>query len=319
MGQTRDIRASDRDVRLLTLRELELRGSSPDAVRREIGARRLVRVRRGHFAASAEWDAQFVEGRQRARSRAYAAMSPSTVFAFETAASHHALPLFRVKEERLHTVCTGRAASSTRNVLRHRTLLPESDIVVIDGIRVSSLSRTVSDMIRKLPFEAGVALADAALGAAERTRRGGAEELRGLVAERLARASGGRGVRKARVVIAFADERSGSPGESASRWLLRVIGFRSFELQVPFTGPDGQRWFVDLGFDGNLGEFDGAVKYTDPAFLDGRTSHEALLDEKERGDWIRGHSGAPFVRWMDAHIKTPETLRARLEQFGIRP
>ena len=321
MGQAREIRDSERKLRLLTLDELMHQGKSPDAVRRQVDAGELVRVRRGHFASSAEWTAQFIEGRHRARSRAYAATSASasTVFAFETAAAHHGLPLFRVTEERLQTATTGRAASSTKNVLRHRIPLTDADVVTIDGIHVTSLSRTVFDMIRKLPFEAGVALADAALKRAERARGGGAEELRALVFERLDRAAGQRGVRKARVVITFADPRSDSPGESASRWTLRVIGFRSFELQVPFTGPEGQRWFVDLGFDGNLGEFDGGFKYTDPMFLDGRTPQRALLDEKERGDWIRGHSRAPFARWMDAHIRTPDTLRARLARFGIRP
>lgn len=313
------IRASEKTVRLLTLDDLELRGSSRDDVRRQVAAGMLVRVRRGTFVEAAEWDAQYIEGRHRARARAYASRSPETIFALETAAAQHKLPLFRVKEERLQTVTLGRAASSTKNVMRHRVALDDADVVRADGIHVTSLSRTVFDLIRKLPYDAGVAVADAALRRAAEIRSGGADELRAKVTERLERSPGARGVRRARVVLAFADRRSGSAGESASRWSLRVIGFRDFELQVPFDGPDGQVYEVDLRFDRNLGEFDGEVKYSDPAFLSGRTPRQALLDEKERGDWIRGRSRDPYVRWMDRHIHTVDTLRQRLERFGIRP
>lgn len=315
----RALRESEKPVRLLTLDELDLQGRTPDEVRRQVAAGELVRVRRGTFATAAEWDAQYIEGRHRARARAYAARSPETVFALHTAAAQHGLPLFRVTEERLQTMALGRAASSTRHVVRHRTALDQTDVVEVDGMRVTSLSRTVFDLIRALPPEAGVALADAALRRAEQLRPGGADELRAKVAERLERAPGARGVRRARTVLAFADPGSDSAGESASRWFLRVIGFRDFELQVPFDGPDGQDYSVDLRFDGNLGEFDGEVKYSDPAFLRGRTPRRALLDEKERGDWIRGRSRDPYVRWMDEHIATADTLRRRLERFGIRP
>lgn len=313
------VRASEKTVRLLTLEDLEMRGSSRDDVRRQVAAGKLVRVRRGTFVAAAEWDAQYIEGRQRARARAYAARSPETVFALESAASQHRLPLFRVKEEKLQTVALARAASSTPEVIRHRFSIRGEDVVTVGGVRVTSLSRTVFDLIRKLPSEAGVALADAALKRAQEMRPGGAEELRAKVRERLDRAPGARGVRRARIVLAFADSRSGSAGESASRWFLRVIGFRHFELQIPFDGPAGQKYEVDLEFDGNLGEFDGKVKYSDPAFLDGRSPEQALLDEKERGDWIRGRSRQPYVRWMDQHITTVDTLRRRLASFGIRP
>jgi hypothetical protein len=318
-GETDGPRASERRLELLSLEDLDARGRSPDAVRRDVAAGELVRVQRGRFASAGDWKAQFVEGRHRARSRAYAASSPTAVFAHETAAALHGLPLFRVTDERLHTATTARAASSTRNVMRHRGALEHADVVTLEGVHVTSLSRTVFDLIRRLPYEAGVALADAALKKAERARPRGAEELRGLVDERLQRAAGQRGVRRGRTVLAFADPRSDSSGESASRWFLRVIGFRSFRLQVPFCGPKGQQWSVDLQFDGNLGEFDGAFKYSDPAFLRGRTPRQALLEEKERGDWIRGRSRAPYVRWMDPHIATAETLRDRLAWFGIHP
>lgn len=313
------VRASEKTVRLLSLDDLELRGSSRDDVRRRVAGGELVRVRRGTFVAASEWEAQYIEGRHRARARAYAARSPETVFALESAASQHRLPLFRVKEERLQIVTHDRAASSTKNVIRHRFALDDADVVLVDGVRVTSLSRTVFDLIRKLPSEAGVALADAALKRAEGMRPGGAEELRAKVRERLDRAPGARGIRRARIVLAFADGRSGSAGESASRWFLRVIGFRRFELQIPFAGPEGQKYEVDLEFDGNLGEFDGKVKYSDPAFLDGCSPEQALLDEKERGDWIRGRSRRPYVRWMDQHIATVDTLGRRLARFGIRP
>lgn len=307
------------NVRLLTLPELDARGRPESSVRADVAAGRLVRVRRGFYAERGAWDAQFIEGRHRARARALAARSPGVVLAGISAAAVHELPLFREGDERLHTVSEGYAASSTSGVMRHRDELADGDIATVDGLRVTSLSRTVFDLIRRLPFEAAVAVADAALAKAEKIRGGGAEELRALVAARLDAAPGERGVRRGRTVLAFADAASGSPGESASRWMLHVIGFRDIRIQIPFDGPGGVVYAIDFRFRGVWGEFDGAAKYRDPEFLKGRTPEQALLDEKEREDWIRARSGDPFVRWMDRHIKTPETLRARLAAFGIRP
>jgi len=52
--------------------------------------------------------------------------------------------------------------SSGRDVIRHVAPVPASDIVVVHGIRCTSLKRTVFDMMRRRGPEASVVAADAA-------------------------------------------------------------------------------------------------------------------------------------------------------------
>ncbi|GAA3653492.1 hypothetical protein [Microbacterium marinilacus] len=296
--------------------DLETLGMSDRAVARAVAAGRAVRLRPGRFVNAAEWRALHVEAQQRVRAEAarQAAERPP-VFALATAAAVHGLPLFRVVDDRVHVLSrTERAAPANRLVVRHEDAYTDDELIEVDGLVVTRLDRTVFDLIRLLPAEAGVALADAALRAAA-----DGEALRAAVAERIARAPGARGIRRARAVLAFADERSESPGESASRWFLRVLGFRTIEIQVGFPGPDGREIRIDFRFRRGWGEFDGAAKYTEPAYLRGRPPQQVLLDEKRREDWVRGRSQEPFVRWMDRDMPTPRALGAHLAGFGIVP
>jgi hypothetical protein len=119
-------------------------------------------------------------------------------------------------------------------------------------------------------------------------------------------------------VLTFADGRAESPGESISRLLLVRLGFR-VTVQVPAPGPQGTEYRLDFGIDEAFGEFDGWVKYSDPALLRGRTGSQALREEKQREDWIRGTTGRAVARWEWPDLKGQNTLAARLAAFGVRP
>ena len=192
------------------------------------------------------------------------------------------------------------------------------------GIRCTTLERTTFDVVRAVGRETAVAFADAALRSValrgEAYDIAAAEEWRERMLERLARAAGARGVRRAREVIRFADGRAQLPGESVSRLQLARLGFARFGLQVPVPGPKGKEYRVDLEIEeiGTFLEFDGKGKYLDEAMRSGRTLEAVLLDEKQREDWIRGATQRRLVRAEDSHITTPEALAARLAGFGIR-
>jgi hypothetical protein len=104
-----------------------------------------------------------------------------------------------------------------------------------------------------------------------------------------------------------------------SRLLLRQLGFADPELQVPVRGPHGADYLVDFDLGPVWGEFDGAVKYTDARFLNGRTPARALADEKEREDWIRGVTGKRIVRWQMPHLATTSAFRRHLASCGVHP
>lgn len=287
----------------------------------------LVALRRGWYMEAADRKGLWSEQRHHAHVIAVDRDAHgSAVMSHTSAAVLWGLPLYRMRLTRVHmTTPTPTRISSAPDVFRHVAPLTREDLALRHGIRCTSLSRTVFDLIRSVPATAAVAVADAA----ERDR--GMQQgqwdteavlsLRQDLSQRFDEATGVRGIRQARWVAAFADGRAQLPGESVSRLHLRTLGFAAPDLQVHVPGPGGRDYFVDFGLDDvrSFGEFDGKTKYLDEAMRSGRTIEEVLLEEKQREDWIRGLTQRRFARWGSEHIATPDALAARLASFGITP
>lgn len=315
------------DDAVFTRRDALARGASDTTLRVDRERGNLDQVRPGVYAAASTWERLTSEERARwvAAAAHEAGRGAPIVFSHLSAAALWALPLFRVRATRAHVTVDG-PARSTPQVFRHRLPLPSEDVEWLEPGRVgvTTLARTVADVIASVPLETAVSLADAALrkSAAEGTSGidlDRAEDLRAAVADHLRRRTGRRGIRAARFVTEFADARAQLPGESVSRLLLRQLGFADPELQVPVMGPHGADYLVDFDLGSVWGEFDGAVKYTDPRFLNGRTPARVLADEKEREDWIRGVTGKRIVRWQMAHLATASAFRLHLAACGVYP
>lgn len=287
----------------------------------------LTQVRRGWFMAAGDSAELWPEGRHLAHVIAVTRDSTGDAVASHVSAGVvWGLPLYRHEPARVHlTTDAPRRISSGGDVMRHVGPLPATDVVVRQGIRTTSLARTVFDLVRTLPPEAAVACADAAermlaLRGREWDEAAVLSWRRGM-SGRLAAASGARGVTQARWVTAFANGRAQLPGESVSRLQLVRLGFQTPQLQVPVAGPGGRSYFVDLGLDdvGAFGEFDGKGKYLDEALRRGIPLERVLLEEKQREDWIRGTTQRRFARWGDEHIVSTAALAARLRSFHITP
>ncbi|MFF2485800.1 hypothetical protein ACFVSU_05330 [Microbacterium sp. NPDC058062] len=248
------------------------------------------------------------------------------VASYESAGVLAGLPLYRHEPSAVHVITPEKARASSRAGLRrHTDRLADDDITVVNGIRCTTLERTVFDMARTLSLEAAIAVADAglrreAMQGHEYDERA-AELWRERMLQRCAADPGGRGIRQAEAAIRFADGRSESPGESVSRQQLSRLGFRELRLQVPVAGPEGRSFRVDIGIEDvrSFYEFDGLSKYTDLAIATGKTVEQVVLEEKRREDWIRGTTQRRFVRAEAAHILTPAALGRRLASFGITP
>ncbi|WP_058622968.1 hypothetical protein [Microbacterium testaceum] len=267
---------------------------------------------------------------QRHRVAVEAAMSATrggaAVVSHLSAAVVHGLPQYRFADRPVEVTLAGRTGGSSRAGLRrHLDVLPDEDIVSVDGITCTSLDRTVFDVARTAPREMALVCADAALRreavAARRFDPVAQEGWRERMRERAHRAAGARGIRRAREVIEFADGRAELPGESVSRLQLHRIGFCDIDLQVAVAGPHGSTYFVDVGLRDvrTFWEFDGEVKYRDPEMRGGRSIETVLIEEKRREDWIRGTTQWRLCRGGFADIRTPETLAARLASFGVSP
>jgi len=307
--------------------DLILNGWTDRRIAAAVRSGALFHIRRGWYIDADERSALWPEEQHRAHVIAVARDGRGrAVASHSSAAVLWRLPLYRIRCARVH-LTTGRAPriSSAPDVTRHATPIDAADTTVIDGIRCTSLARTVFDLIGTLPLEAAVALADAAEHQmAVRLREWDIEAVaswRRELSGRLGEARGMRGIRQARWVFAFTDGRAESPGESVSRLQLRRLGYAPPALQVPIPGPEGTTYYVDFGMDdvGAFGEFDGMGKYLDEAMRSGRSIEQVIHDEKRREDWIRGRTQQRFVRWESEHIGTANALGRRLASFGISP
>jgi len=305
-------------------------GASAAAISTAVATAKLVRIDRGWYAEAEPWRRAYAEGRHLMRVLACERRrggGSGLVYSYVSAAVLWGLPLWRIEPRRVHlsgAQASGHVHASEPLVARHEVSVPEVDVAVIDGIRCTSLSRMVADLIRMLGPQAALALADAAMRlvswdeAARTYDADAAETLRAAVAARLPR--GGRGVRRARWILGLADGRSASPGESASRVLLIEIGFRRIRLQSAVASPTGSSYYLDFDLEeaDAWGEYDGETKYLDEDMRDGDLE-AVLLAEKQREDWIRGTTQRKLGRWGKVHIATAAALEQRLALFHIHP
>lgn len=281
----------------------------------------LVSVGRGAYIHAAEWESMNRHARYRLRIHAMSEiLAPTTVFSHHSAAALWRLPMVGEWPNLIH-VEEPRAAGGRANtsVFRHTTGVSTSP-AIIEGMRVTPLSKTVVDMARAADFGTAVTLADAALRRSTHplddvphthlTRTALLEEL-ALVPLR-------HGSARAKAVIDFADGRSDRPGESMSRVSMHVARLPAPQLQIPLRGQSGRTWIADFWWpECNLvGEFDGRWKYSDPEFLRGRTPHQVLLDEKSREDDLRA-KGFHISRWDWPLALSSIRLKAHLIAAGL--
>ncbi len=186
---------------------------------------------------------------------------------------------------------------------------------------VTTLAETVIDIARVAPFATAVAMGDAALWRHEHPRNAAA--LAGVSRQQLERvwAGGGerRGLARARRVLDFIDGRADRPGESLSRVTMHLLGVPAPVLQHRLVTPLGKVYYLDFywpEFDIG-GDFDGRIKYTDPAFRGGRSADEVVYDEKVREDDVRLMVSG-YGRWDYTVAGSRQLMAERLRRIGLR-
>jgi Protein of unknown function (DUF559) len=190
--------------------------------------------------------------------------------------------------------------AKTADVVFHASDLPKDHVTRLFNLPLTTAARTVADLARTLPFTDAVVVADSALNQEKTTK----PELEQILKQL---AVGWPGVRQARRVIDFADERAESPLESAARVAFAEAGLEPPELQVTIHGEQEQQFAarVDFLWRGQkvIAEADGLVKYSD---------RKDLLDERERDHQLReaGYIVVHFT-WREI-FQTPELVTARL-------
>lgn len=275
----------------------ELRRTRGTARPLERGAARneLVRIAPGAYVTAEEWEQAVQAERHRAIAsavRSRARVEP--VFSHESAAAFHEIPI--IGEWPMSATVTqarGRGDQRSAAVERITRSLAEEDVVTMpDGLRVTSLERTVLDLAARRPTLSAVIAMSAVRHA-------------GVSLERIQHAAlrAGRmpGIRAARSVIAQSSGFSESPLETLVLVRCRDLGFAEPEQQRRIRGVDGVLYRVDFAWrDGTIVlEADGKLKYAPSG--DRPTPGDVLWAEKRREDALRPRVAAfGRVAWDDA-------------------
>lgn len=290
---------------LTTYTQLTSNGLTANEIRAKVRAGELTRVRRGVYDEVDELDAAGTHLRL-VRATTPAAHETNVV-SHSSAALLHGLPvpLHHLGRVWMTRRSTGHGRS-TRLVTVKNTAIDDDEVMQVDGLSVTTPSRTVSDLARTQPFEWGVIICDAAL------RLGIPED---DIRASLARHPRLRGRSRATAVLAFVDRRSESPAESMSRVSMSKAGIPAPELQLEIFNDSGE--FVarpdftwpELGL---VGEVDGKLKYGQ-LLRPGQSAEAAIMAEKKREEMVR-QQGFWVVRWDWETASDPTRLGALLRR-----
>jgi hypothetical protein len=241
-------------------------------------------------------------------------LTGTTVFSLESAAVLLGLPIMGPWPPQIQLIDERRSGGrSQRDVVRRCLGLDDVPTVVVDGLAATGPARTAFDFALSRTFLQAVVVTDAVL----RLYPDAADELADLVERYGTR----RGHQRLRRVVAFADGRSGSVGESWSRVEMDRLGFEPPELQVPVT-TDGRTEWGDFGWRKRraLGEFDGEVKYRTDRYRLGGTVEDVVIREKNRENRMR--TEYPSIArwdWDDLGERRLERILLRAGIPKVRP
>lgn len=289
----------------ITHRELEAAGLSAGDIQTQIRRGTLTRLRRGFYAVPTATSPETFHRRLIHASRLV--VTDSNVVSHVSAGILHDLPVPRshLESVTMTRLTAGHGEHSERLVVRH-TALADDEVTVVDGVRVTTLARTVFDLARSLSFEWGVMACDAAL------RQGLDRAILHAATRRHPRL---RGAPRARQVAAFGNGLSESPAESLSRVQIVRAGLPVPELQHELFDSDGV--FVarpDFLWPALhlAGEVDGKGKYG-AMLRPGQDPVDAIMAEKRREESIR-QLGYWVVRWDWNMAWQPENLASMLRR-----
>lgn len=315
-GRDRSVDEQDRTASLFDPQKIilasELNGLRLDrrTERRPDGSAVLARIRRGAYYDAADWSTFSADTRYLALVHATAmyARASHQVYSHWSAAAVWHLPTVECWPSTVHATVCGGIVHSSGLVRRHSAhVIPPS--VMIDGVRVTTLPRTLVDLARDGSLQSAVAAADHAL-------RHGMCTSAELATESALLEPGHPGVTGVRAMVALADPRAESPLESLSRVAMYELRVVRPELQVLLVDGDGEFGRSDFGWDGVVGECDGYAKYI-RYLRPGEEPGDAVWREKRREDRIR-RTGARVARWGWSDALGRVGMLRALEEQGIR-
>ena len=260
---------------ILTRRALVSDGWTDAGIRGQVRTGELVRVAAGVYAPKADLDG-WPEVAYRVRVVA-AAQRFQAVVSHASAAAVHGLPLGGADLSAVHLIRPGKGGFRAEgDRTRHAGIIDPRWVTTVDGVRVTTVARTVVDLARSQPVKTAVAAMDNALY----RRLCSPEDIRHAMTSVYRH----RGAPRARLATELADGRAESPTETTVRLAARHSSLPLMELQFDVYDEVGRLvGRADGGYPelGVMWEYDGRGKYGE-LLPPGRTSSDALMAEKRR-------------------------------------
>lgn len=266
------------------------------------------RLHRDSYVVAAEFtSAADAIDRHRIECQAVNLVLPTAAISHESAALIHGLPVGRTfgraaAGERVQVTIDGEHRGNQPGYDVSGSALPESDIALLDGIRVTTVERTGVDLARRqrmpdgqMPIDAAARIIVDQLAGPDADLRLAVhdDDLRQAALQRLRDVcdpmKGWKGVGFARQAIRLAEPASESALESISRVHMFTAGLPMPRSGWPVEGDSGMRYWADFYWPEFklIGEADGALKYsTQDRVLAERTRQRDLEDR-----------GFTIVRW----------------------
>lgn len=247
--------------------------------------------------------------------RSAALLHPEWVFCHTSAAIVHGLQVSQPQVGVVHVVTTPRShTASSRYVIRHAMSAPET--CTTEGVHIVSMVPCVLGCLEGLDLPHGLAVADSFL----REKKKSTDDLVRL-------AEGIPCSRKRCHALAtahLANPLAENGGESMARGVMHELGYRTPELQVEFGNPLDQKhpYRVDFLWRGEdatpliIGELDGRDKYQSSEMLQGRTTLQALTDERLRESRLTA-TGAKVMRFHFADVLDHRRFDQLMRTFGV--
>lgn len=281
---------------MITVGQARALGISAAALRDLVRAKVLQHPARGLYAVATLCDPT-PEGRHRQLCAGALLLYPDGALSGVSAVVAHGLPVFGVDLSRPQV---RRPPDRARGVKGVRVLKSLREVDLSAPVRCEPLDLALTELAIEHGIVAGTVSADAAL-------HGGLVTMETLSARVEQCVHWPRSAR-ARAMVAFADARAESVGETRTRILLETHGIRLTSQVVLSTSASQRQVRVDFVVTGTrvVIEFDGRKKYAEGAW-------QTLWDEKRREDWIRAQ-GYAVVRLTWADLENPERALAKVRR-----
>jgi hypothetical protein len=297
------------------------RAGTQTAFYRSVRAGRFQQLCRAVYIPKHVWDRLSTDDQFRARVHAVARVAgDGVVFSHLSAAALWRLPMVGQWPPLPEVLRVSASGGRSRPAYRAHLADVPSATALVDGVRITTLARTVIDVARTTLLGTAVAMADAALaGVTPGASAAACAVMRRELLDELAGSAAKKGRARCATVLELADGASGSPGESVSRVAIHLQGLPAPVLQHRFADARGLIGYVDFWWPdfGLIGEFDGLGKYVRGDMLAGRSPVEAVIAEKVREDRLRA-LGPRVVRWGWESAISPPRLADVLRRAGLR-